>query len=127
MLFFWTTSYLVNQTHIATLRVNEIYRFDEKYIRQFFPVNFLDRYKLKTVATGNFEAKTELNYQIGSFYIFFRDQRIKCLAMLRVIHKFLLLIFISEADFNDIHQQRCLCIITEFGRMILDYNLFNRI
>ena len=70
MLLFWTTSYLVNQTHIATLRANEIYRFDEKDIRQFFPVNFLDRYKLKTVATGNYEAKAELNYQIGSFFIF---------------------------------------------------------
>ena len=67
MYHIWTDSYLINQTHIATIGANEIYRFDEKNIRPFFPVDFLDRYKLKTVVSGNYEAETELNYRIGSF------------------------------------------------------------
>ena len=44
---------------------------DEKYIRSFFPVNYIDLFRLKTVATGNYEAETELNYRIGSFLILF--------------------------------------------------------
>ena len=71
MFHIWTSSYLMNQTHIATIGANEIYRFDEKDIRSFFPVNFIDLYRFKTVATGNYEADTELNYRIGSFLISF--------------------------------------------------------
>ena len=67
----WTSSYLMNQTHIATIGIDEIYRFDEKDIRPFFPVNFIDLYRLKTVATGNYEADTELKYRIGSYLFFF--------------------------------------------------------
>ena len=67
MYHIWTASYLINQTHIATIGANEIYRFDEQDIGPFFPVDFLDRYKLKTVVSGNYEAETELNYRIGSF------------------------------------------------------------
>ena len=63
----------MNQTHIATIGTNEIYRFDEKDIRPFFPVNFIDLYRLKTVATGNYEADTELKYRIGSYLTFFCD------------------------------------------------------
>ena len=73
MFHFWTSSYLMNQTHIATIGTNEIYRFDEKDIRPFFPVNFIDLYRLKTVATGNYEADTELKYRIGSYLTFFCD------------------------------------------------------
>jgi len=71
MFHIWTSSYLMNQTHIATIGAHEIYRFDEKYIRSFFPVNYIDLFRLKTVATGNYEAETELNYRIGSFLILF--------------------------------------------------------
>ena len=71
MFHIWTSSYLMNQTHIATIGANEIYRFDEKYIRSFFAVNFIDRYRLKTVASGNYDSETELNYRIGSFLILF--------------------------------------------------------
>ena len=67
MYHIWTDSYLINQTHIATIGANETYRFDEKDIGPFFPVDFLDRYKLKTVVSGNYDAETELKYQIGSF------------------------------------------------------------
>ena len=76
MFHIWTSSYLMNQTHIATIGANEIYRFDEKYIRSFFPVNFIDRYRLKTVASGNYDSETELNYRIGSFLILFWNLRI---------------------------------------------------
>ena len=61
----------MNQTHIATIEADEIYRYDEKYIRSFFPVNYIDLFRLKTVATGNYEAETELNYRIGSCLILF--------------------------------------------------------
>ena len=76
MFHIWTSSYLMNQTHIATIGTNEIYRFDEKDIRSFFPVNFIDLYRFKTVATGNYEADTELSYRIGSFLISFLGLRI---------------------------------------------------
>ena len=72
----WTSSYLMNQTHIATIGSNEIHRFDEKYIRSFFPVNFIDRYRLKTVASGNYDAETKLSYRIGSFLNLFWNLRI---------------------------------------------------
>lgn len=71
MFHIWTSSYLMNQTHIATIGTNEIYRFDDKDIRSFFPVNFIDLYRFKTVATGNYEADTELKYRIGLFLISF--------------------------------------------------------
>jgi len=69
MYHIWTASYLINQTHIATIGANEIYRFDEQDIGPFFPVDFLDRYKLKTVVSGNYEDETELNYRIGSLTV----------------------------------------------------------
>ena len=109
----WTSSYLMNQTHIATIGSNEIYRFDEKDIRPFFPVNFIDLYRLKTVAAGNYEADTELKYRIGSYLTFFWDPRIALFTLFWS--------FISETDFNGIEhrQQRCLCITTELGSIII--------
>lgn len=65
MYHIWTASYLLNQTHIATIGTNNVYRFDEKGLKPFFPADFEDRYKFKTIGIGNYESGTELNYHIG--------------------------------------------------------------
>lgn len=61
----WTSSYMINQTHISTTGTTETYRFDEKDLRPFFPIDFEDRYRFETVAAGNYYSSIKLNYYIG--------------------------------------------------------------